>query len=292
MSDADSIVMKGKTIAITGANSGIGRATARALAAAGATVLACGRDPVKIEAACAEIRQDIGNDAVHPLVADLSELEQVRRLASAIQERTDRLDVLINNAGLATDHRVETVDGLELTFAVNHMAPFVLTNALLPLLKASAPARVVNVSSALYASVKSLDLDDLQLASGSFGWQKAYNQSKLANILFTRELSRRLDGTGVTVNALHPGVIDTGFGADGDLNGLNAFTFRVMKWFLPGPAKGARTSVHLACSPEVEGVTGHYFEDCREKALSGLASDDELARELWRRSEGLAATTM
>jgi NAD(P)-dependent dehydrogenase (short-subunit alcohol dehydrogenase family) len=284
--------LTGRTIAITGANSGIGQATATALAARGATVLACGRSKEKIEVACAGMRELTDNDAIHPLVADLAELAQVRGLAAAIQEKTDRLDVLINNAGLATDRRVETVDGLELTFAVNHMAPFVLTNALLPLLKASAPARIVNVSSALYSSVKSMDLDDLQLASGSFSWQKAYNQSKLANILFTRELSRRLEGTGVTVNALHPGVIDTGFGADGDLNGLNAFAFRVMKWFLPGPAKGARTSVHLACSPQIEGVTGRYFEECREKELSGLAFDDDLARDLWQRSEVLAATVV
>lgn len=280
--------MTGKTVAITGANSGIGRATAQALAAMGAEVLACGRSRTKLDAATAAIRQATGNQEVHALVADLSDLSQVRALAEAIQARTSRLDVLINNAGIATDRRVETPDGLELTFAVNHMAPFVLTNALLPLLTASAPARVVTVSSALYASVKSLDLDDLQLTRGKFSWQTAYNQSKLANILFTRELARRLEGTGVTANALHPGVIDTGFGADGDLSGLNALAFRVMKWFLPGPEKGARTSVYLASSPEVTGVTGRYFEASREEVPGGLAQDDALALSLWERSEALA----
>ncbi len=280
--------MNGKVVAITGANAGIGRATATALAGMGATVLACGRSPEKLDAAVAAIRAQTGNPEVHGLVADLSELAQVRRLAAAIRDRTDRLDVLINNAGLGSDRRIETVDGLELSFAVNHMAPFVLTDELLPLLRASAPARVVTVSSGMYASVKALDLDDLQSSKGRFQWQDAYARSKLANVLFTRELARRLEGSGVTANCLHPWVIDTAFGDDGDLRGLNAWGFRVMKWFLPGPEKGARTSVYLASSAEVEGVSGRYFAKCRQQPMSPLAMDDALARALWERSEALA----
>ena len=283
--------MTGKVVAITGANSGIGRATAQALAGMGATVLAAGRSRAKLEVAVADIRQATGNAEVHALVADLSELAQVRQLAAAIRERTERLDVLVNNAGVATDRRVETADGLELTFAVNHLAPFRLTTELLPLLEASAPARVITVSSALHASVKALDLDDLQLSRGRFGWQTAFNQSKLANVLFTLELARRLEGSGVTANTLHPGVVDTGFGADGDLNGLNALAFRVMKWFLPGPAKGAETSVYLASSPEVDGVSGRYFEKSQEKTLGALAQDPALAQELWTRSEALVSSS-
>ncbi len=283
--------MTGKVVAITGANSGIGRATAQALAAMGATVFVCGRSEAKLHAAVTAIREATGNPEVRPVVADLSELAQVRGLAAAIQERTDRLDVLINNAGLATDKRIETPDGLELTFAVNHMAPFVLTTELLPLLRSSAPARVITVSSALYASAEALDLDDLQLAKARFSWQAAYNRSKLANVLFTRELARRIAGCGVTANCLHPGVIDTGFGDDGDLSGLNALAFRVMKWFLPGPDKGAETSVYLASDPGVAQISGRYFEKCREQLLRGQALDDFLARSLWERSEALAAKT-
>lgn len=287
MSSTRTTDMSGKVVAITGANSGIGRATAQALAGMGATVLACGRSRAKLDEAVAGIREATGNPQVHALVADLSVLAEVRGLAQQIRDRTDRLDVLINNAGIGSDRRIETPDGFELTFAVNHLAPFVLTTALLPLLEATAPARVVTVSSGMYVSVKDFDLDDLQSAEGAWVWQKVYARSKLANVLFTRELARRLEGRGVTATCLHPGVIDTGFGDDGDLRGLNALMFRVMKWFLPGPERGAETSVYLASSPEVEGVTGRYFEKCRDKPMSPLAMDDALAAELWTRSEAL-----
>jgi retinol dehydrogenase 12 len=279
--------MAGKVVAITGANSGIGRATAQALAGMGATVLACGRSQAKLDAAVAAIREATGNAEVHALVADLSVMAEVRGLAKQIRDRTDRLDVLINNAGIGSDRRIETPDGFELTFAVNHFAPFVLTTELLPLLEASAPSRVVTVSSGMYATVKALDLEDLQTARGKYAWQDVYACSKLANVLFTRELARRLEGKGVTATCLHPGVIDTGFGADGDLRGFNALAFRVMKWFLPGPDAGARTSVFLASSPDVEGVTGRYFAKCRDKPMSPLAQDDTLAKALWTRSEAL-----
>ncbi|MHC4777174.1 MAG: SDR family oxidoreductase [Planctomycetota bacterium] len=280
--------MTGKVIAVTGANAGIGRATAEGLAGMGATILACGRNPTKLSEAAEAIRVSTGNDRVQTFVADLSSMAEVRSLAANIHESTDRLDVLINNAGVGVDRRVETVDGFELIFTVNYLAVFVLTTELLPLLKASAPSRVVTVSSALHTSVKTLDLEDLQ-SRKRFKWATAYNSAKLADILFSSELARRIEGSGVTSNALHPGVIATEFGGDGDLTGLTGLMFRVMKWFLPGPEAGARTSIHLASAPELERLSGRYFEKCREKAPSLLALDAELAQDLWAATEALVA---
>lgn len=288
MKRAPNIEMTGKVVAVTGANAGIGRATAEALAGMGATVLLCGRNAAKLEDAANAMRSSTGNDCVRTFVADLSSMAEVRGLAAAIQESTDRLDVLINNAGVGVDRRVETVDGFELVFAVNYLAAFVLTTELLPLLKASAPARVVTVSSALHASVKTLDLDDLQSRNG-FKWDTVYNRAKLASILFSAALARRLDGSGVTSNSLHPGVVATEFGSDGDLNGFNALMFRVMKWFLPGPIAGAQTSIYLASAPEVGQVSGRYFEKFAEKAPSKLAQDEVLAEKLWAATETLVA---
>ena len=279
--------MNGQVVVVTGANAGIGRATARALAAMGAKVLACGRDRGRLDEAIASIRAEVPGAEVTPLVADLSSVNEVRGLAEQIRAHTDRLDVLINNAGVGVDRRQETVDGLELTFAVNHLAPFVLTTELLDLLESSAPARVITVSSENHVGAKTLDLEDLQ-SRKRFAWQDVYARSKLCNVLFTRELARRLAETGVTANCLHPGVIATEFGAGGDLRGLNAWMFRVLKWFLPGPERGARTSVYLASSPEVAETTGRYFADCKPKEPSPLAADDELAAALWRESERLA----
>jgi len=278
--------LTGKVVAITGANTGIGLATATELARRGATVLACGRDAAKLERAASTLRAAADGAQVATFVADLASLAQVRALAASIAEHTDRLDVLIHNAGVATDRRIETADGLELTFAVNVAAPFVLTRELLPMLRASAPARVVTVSSALHASVRALDLDDLQ-STKSYRWSDVYNRAKLASILFSNELARRLAGTGVTANALHPGVIATDFGADGDLRGANALMFRVAKWFLPGPAAGARTPLHVATAPELEGVTGRYFDGGAEKDPSPLARDEALAKALWARLEAI-----
>jgi len=190
--------------------------------------------------------------------------------------------VLINNAGMTTDQHTTTSEGHELCLAVNHLAPFLLTRELLPLLEAAAPARVVTVSSALYASAKRLDLDELA-SPARYSWQDVYNRTKLANVLFTRALSRRLEGTGVTANCLHPGVIATGFGSD--LGGIGGWMFGAMKWFLPGPEAGARTSVHLASSPAVQDTTGGYFEKSTPKPLKGLATDDALAESLWTWTE-------
>lgn len=278
--------MKGRVVAITGPNAGIGRATARALAALGAKVLACGRDRGRLDEAIASIRAEVPGAEVTPLVADLASVNEVRGLAEQIRAQTDRLDVLINNAGIGVDRRHETVDGFELTFAVNHLAPFVLTTELLDLLEASAPARVITVSSANHIGARTLDLEDLQ-SQRRFAWQDVYARSKLCNVLFTRELARRLAGTGVTANCLHRGVIATEFGAGGDLRGLNAWMFRVLKWFLPSPERGARTSAFLASFPEVAEMTGRYFADCKPKEPSCLAADDGLAAALWRESERL-----
>ncbi len=278
--------MKGRIVVITGANAGIGRATATALAGMGANVLACGRDRARLDEAVGALRSEVPGAEVIPLVADLSSVDEVRGLAAQIRAQTDRLDVLINNAGIGVDQRQETVDGFERTFAVNHLAPFVLTTELIDLLAASAPARVITVSSANHVGAKTLDLHDLQ-SERRFAWQEVYARSKLCNVLFTRELARRLVGTGVTANCLHPGVIATEFGAGGDLRGFNAWMFRVLKWFLPGPARGARTSVYLASSPDVAATTGQYFADCKPTQPSRLATDDALAAALWRESEGL-----
>ncbi len=280
--------MSGKVVVVTGANTGIGKATAAGLAGMGARVLACGRNRQKLDAAVAEIRQATGNPAVEPLVADLASMQQVIGLADAIAAATDRLDVLINNAGVFLDRRVETADGYDLTFAVNHLAPFALTTRLLPLLKASAPARIVTVSSALHARVGALDVAALAAGGGS----AAYGQSKLCNVLFTRALARRLAGSGVTANCLHPGVIATEIGDDGDLRGVMGFFWRLIKAFMPGPAKGARTSIHLATSPAVADVSGEYFDKCKPAKSSGLSKDAALADALWAESEARLAAAL
>lgn len=280
--------MKGQVAVVTGANAGIGRATAQALAQMGARVLVCGRSRGRLEEAVASIRAQVPGAELVPLVADLSSVNEVRALAQEIRAQTERLDVLINNAGVGVDRRQETRDGLELTFAVNHLAAFVLTTELLDLLQASAPARVITVSSGNHAAARELDLEDLQ-SQERYAWQEVYARSKLCNILFTRELARRLAGTGVTANCLHPGVIATEFGAGGDLRGFNALLFRVLKWFLPGPERGARTSVYLASAPEVAQTSGAYFVGCEATQPSPLARQDALAAALWDKSERLVA---
>ncbi|MBN2799141.1 MAG: SDR family NAD(P)-dependent oxidoreductase [Deltaproteobacteria bacterium] len=276
--------MLGKTVLITGANAGIGRATALALASRGATVYASGRRAEALDEAVRAIREEAGSDAVHPLVADLASLDDVRRLAAALRERTDRLDVLINNAGLAVDTRRESADGHELTVAVNLLAPFLLSLELLPLLRAAEQGRVVSVSSANHVSLKKTDVDRL-LDSAPYRWGDAYARSKLGLILATRALSRRLEGTGVTANSLHPGVIATSFGDDGDLTGLGGLAFRLMKYLLPGPARGARTSVYLATDPGLATTSGLYFSGERAVSPSRLAQDDALGEALWARLE-------
>ncbi|WP_102127513.1 SDR family oxidoreductase [Deinococcus planocerae] len=277
--------MQGKTVLITGATGGIGQATARALARQGARVVIVGRDARKAQAVTGELRDQTGNADVDFLIADLSSLASVRLLARDFRANHPHLHVLINNAGGVNQTRQVTPDGYELTFAVNHLAPFVLTQELLGTLRATPGARIVNVSSSAQAQGH-IDFGDL-MGERRYSPMRAYYQSKLANVLFTYELARRLAGSGVTANALHPGVVNSGFG--GDARGVMGLAMRAIKRFgSVTPGEGARTSVYLASSPEVEGVTGKYFE--KEKAVaSGKESyDEEVARRLWDVSERLA----
>jgi retinol dehydrogenase-14 len=270
-----------RTCLITGANSGIGKVTAGALAANGTTVIMVCRDRTRGEAARAEIRRVTNNDRVELLIADLSEQRQIRRLAADVKERFSELHVLINNAGIWNDKREVTADGYETTWALNHLAYFLLTEELIDLLKASAPARIINVSSD-YHKLGHIDFDDIQLNRGYTGG-KAYGQSKLANVIFTYELARRLKGTGVTANCLHPGAVNTNF--FNNVKGLFGVLTWIGKPFLRTPAKGAETVVWLASSPEIEGVTGKYFFDRREKQSSPESYDRNVASRLWEVSE-------
>ena len=280
--------MQGKTVVVTGGNSGIGFETAAALAAMGARVLVTARNADKGRAAVAAITQRLhGEGRVQLVVFDLADLASVRQGAAEILEQAPRLDVLVNNAGLVLTERAETVDGFEATFATNHLGPFLLTNLLLDRIAASAPSRIVNVASTAHtAARKGIPFDDLQSAHGYRG-MRVYGESKLANILFTLELARRFEGKGVTANSLHPGTVRTGYGGDGDARGLLAFGIKIASPFFLSPAKGARTSVYLASSPEVEGVSGQYFVKCKPKQPRRWAQDPEAARRLWEVSEEL-----
>lgn len=276
-------MMEGKVCLVTGATSGIGLVTARELARAGARVLIVGRTPRKSAEAAARIRAEAGSSIVEPLSADLSSQADIRALAREVQDQADRLDVLVNNAGGIFLERSESVDGIEMTFAVNHLAYFLLTNLLLDLLMASRPSRIVNVSSRAHRGV-AIDFGDIGGRDHYSGW-RAYQKSKLANLLFTRELARRLGGTGVTVNALHPGYVNTHIFRDEGWRG------KVMRFaagrFAMTPERGARTALYLAASPEVEGVTGGYFANNARVPPSRAAVDEAAARLLWRFSEDL-----
>jgi NAD(P)-dependent dehydrogenase (short-subunit alcohol dehydrogenase family) len=280
--------MQGKTVVVTGGNSGIGFETAAALAAMGARVVVTARNADKGRAAVAAIAQRAGGDAqVQLVVFDLADLSSVRRGAAEILEQAPRLDVLVNNAGLVLSERAETVDGFEATLATNHLGPFLLTNLLLERIRVSAPARIVNVASTAHnAARKGMSFDDLQ-SEKKYATMRVYGQSKLANILFTLELARRLEGSGVTANSLHPGTVRTGYGADGDARGLLAFGIKISAPFFLSPAKGARTSVYLASDPEVAKVSGQYFVKCKAKQPKRWARDPDAARRLWQVSEEL-----
>ena len=272
--------MTGKVCLVTGANSGIGKPTAMALAEMGATVVLVCRNRDTGEEALREIHQRTGNRSSELLIADLSSQAAIRSLAAQFKEKHDRLDVLVNNAGVVMRKRVLTADGIETTFAVNHLAYFLLTNLLLDVLRKSAPARIVNVASAAHTS-GTMNFDDLSGENRYSSWG-AYCQSKLANILFTYELAKKLAGSGVTVNCLHPGVIATGL-----FRNLPKFIDLVARLFLTRPEKGAETSVYLATSPEVEGVSGKYFAKKRAVNSSAESNDREEARRLWEASEKL-----
>jgi len=280
--------MQGRTVVVTGGNSGIGFETATALAAMGARVVVTARNADKGRAAVAAIAQRAGGDAqVQLVVFDLADLASVRRGAAEILEQAPRLDVLVNNAGLVLSERAETVDGFEATLATNHLGPFLLTNLLLGRIRVSAPARIVNVASTAHNAARmGMPFDDLQ-SEKKYATMRVYGQSKLANILFTLELARRLEGSGVTANSLHPGTVRTGYGADGDARGLLAFGIKISAPFFLSPAKGARTSVYLASDPEVAEVSGQYFVKCKAKQPKRWARDPEAARRLWQVSEEL-----
>jgi NAD(P)-dependent dehydrogenase (short-subunit alcohol dehydrogenase family) len=279
--------LAGRTCLVTGATSGIGEAVALRLAALGARVVAVGRDPVRAEATCENIRRESGNGAVDFLIADLASQRAIRALAAAFRERFDRLDVLVNNAGGINGERRLTEDGIETTWAVNHLACFLLTSLLRGALEAAAPARVVTVSSDAHRRGR-IDFDDPGGARGYTAW-RAYAQSKLANILFTRELARRVDPGVLTANALHPGVVGTRFGAASGPRWLG-LGMRLIRPILTSPARAATTPVYLAASPEVAGVTGRYFVRCRPVEPSAAARDDAVARRLWEMSAAMTAT--
>jgi NAD(P)-dependent dehydrogenase (short-subunit alcohol dehydrogenase family) len=280
--------MDGKVCLVTGATSGIGRETALELARRGATVALVARDGARGEATLAEVARAAAGAPPVLFLADLASLGEVRRLAGEVSGRLPRLDVLVNNAGAIHMERKLTPDGHEMTFAVNHLAPFLLTTLLLPRLRASGKARVVNVASEAHRPAR-LDFEDLMGERDYAGW-KAYGRSKLANVLFTYELARRLDGTGVTTNALHPGVVATGFGRNDP--GWLRVAVRLVSPFLIDARKGSATTVHVATAPELEGVTGRYFARSREAASSPASLDRGAQRRLWEASERLAGVAV
>ena len=279
--------MTGRSVLVTGGTGGIGRATALGLATMGAHLAITGRDRGRAEGAAGEIRA-AGGGQVDVFVADLSSQSEVRQLADEVLQSLSRIDVLVNNVGGYWNTRHVTADGLERTFALNHLAPFLLTNLLLDRLKQSAPARVVTVSSNAQATGR-IDFDDLQ-GERSYSGARAYNQSKLANILFTYELARRLQGTSVTANALHPGVVSTSFGAE-DPGGVQRLFVPFMRPFMKVPAQGAATSIHVASAPELEHVTGRYFADSTPKRSSNRSYDEAAAARLWQVSADLVGLT-
>jgi len=277
-------LMAGKNVLVTGGTAGIGKATAVGLATLGARVAITGRERGRAEAAAADIRAASGNPAVDLFTADMSSQAEVRRLAGTILHAYPRLEVLVNNVGGFWAHRHVTTDGLEHTFAVNHLSAFLLTNLLLDRLKASAPARVVTVSSGAHATGR-VDFDDLQGAAGYSG-KRAYSASKLANIMFTYELARRLQGTGVTATVLHPGVVRTNFGTDDPASLINAM-LPLMRPFMKTPAAGAATTIYLASSAEVDGVTGRYFANRKPRTSTKVSYDTAVAAQLWKVSTEL-----
>ena len=285
MEQARSGPMAGRTVLVTGGSGGIGRATALGLAAMGAHLAITGRDRGRTQDAAGEIRAVGGQ--VDMFVADLSSQAQVRRLAGEVLQSLPRIDVLVNNAGGFWNTRHVTADGLERTFALNHLAPFLLTSLLLARLKHSAPARVVTVSS--NQAIGRIDFDDLQ-GERSYSGARAYNQSKLANVLFTYELARRLQGTTVTANALHPGVVRTDLGAE-DPRRIQRLIVPFARPFMKAPARGAATSIHLASAPDLEQVTGRYFASSKPRRSSKPSYDQAAAARLWQISADLTGLT-
>jgi len=274
---SDKTTMKDKVVLVTGANSGIGRAASLALAKMGATVVMVARNKERGEAARSEIVKESQNDSVDLLFADLSSLESVRRLATEFQRKYSKLHVLINNAGLFNQRRHVTMDGYENTFATNYLSPFLLTNLQLDLLKASAPSRIINVSSVGHYNGH-INFDDLNLEKEYGGW-KAYGQSKLALVIFTHELAKKLQGTSVTVNAVHPGTVATNIWSRP--LGPVGFIMALPKLFMTSPKRGAETIVYLAFSPNAKDLNGEYLEKLKVKKSSDESYNEEIAQRLW-----------
>jgi NAD(P)-dependent dehydrogenase (short-subunit alcohol dehydrogenase family) len=277
-------LMHGKVVVVTGGTSGIGQVAAERLAGMGARIVLVARDQARGQAAVERLRTRAPGIAHSLHLADLSVLGETKRVAAGIAAAEPRIDVLINNAGALFNVRQVTPDGLEATFATNHMAYFTLTEGLRERLLSSAPARIVNTASAAHRGMR-LDFDDLQAERSFAGW-RAYGRSKLCNILFTRELARRLDGTGVTANCLHPGFVATRFGDTS--GGVLGPAMRIFKWFAISPEKGAETIVYLASSPAVAGTTGGYFIKSKPATPSKAAQNDRTAARLWSASARIA----
>ena len=269
--------MKDRVVMITGANSGIGKAASLALAKMGANVIMVARNQEKGEDARSEIVKESQNNSVDLLVADLSSLESVRKLATDFQKKYSKLHVLVNNAGLFNQRRKVTTDGYENTFATNYLAPFLLTNLQLPTLEASAPSRIINVSSVGHYNGH-VNFDDLNLEKEYGGW-KAYGQSKLALVLFTHELAKELQGTGVTVNAVHPGTVATNIWTRP--LGPAGFIMALPKLFMASPKQGAETIVYLASSDDARDLNGEYLEKLKVKKSSDESYDEQVAQRLW-----------
>lgn len=284
--------MAGKICMVTGATSGIGEATALGLAHQRATVVVVGRNPQKGADTVDKIKSKTGNSSVKFMHADLSSQKDIRRLAEQFKSSYQRLDVLVNNAGGKFLSRQETVDGYEMTFALNHLAYFLLTNLLIEPLKVSGKSRIINVSSGAHSGCSKINFDDLQFKKGYIG-KKAYEHSKLANVLFTYELARRLKGTRITVNAVHPGGVITNFCKNnGWVSWAKHVTAHLLARNLVGPTEGAKTSLYLATSPDVEGVSGKYFSNLKAVYSSSASYDENAAKRLWDVSLGLTGLSM
>ena len=277
--------LTGKTVVLTGATSGVGRATAVGLARMGPQLILLGRNPARCDETLTEIEEKTGRTDTELIRCDLSSLAGIRSAADEILARVGAIHVLLNNAGVTMMKRTVTADGFETTFAVNHLAYFALTAHLLPMIRSSAPARIVNVASDAHRFLRGIDTDDLQNEQ-SFSGMRVYGQSKTCNIHFTRELARRLDGTGISVNALHPGGVRSNLGG-GDPGPLLGALRKVINLFLKSPEEGARTSIYLATDPAVEGKTGGYYVKCRESEPAAHARDETTAARLWEISEKL-----
>lgn len=280
--------MQGKVCLVTGATAGIGQETAKGLAQRGATVIVVGRNEEKTRGVVETLRQETGNASVEPMLADLSVQAQIHRLAEEFKSRYTRLDVLVNNAGAVMMSRQESSDGIEMTFALNHLNYFLLTTLLLDVLQASAPSRVIVVSSSAHQGGK-MNWDNLLLTRRYNAWA-AYSQSKLANVLFTYELARRLEGTGVTVNALHPGFVASNFISTNN-GSWTRFVRRLLHMAAISVERGAETPIYLATSPEVEGVTGKYFVEKKAVRSTDASYDLEAQRRLWEVSEAMTERT-